>query len=380
VAFGKPGSHPGGQHWKTADEDGSTRSRAQHAGDRVELVGRHLLRRRRATHQATLWFLRENGLVPSQIETLSSVALDQIGIVVANDSARSSFTAVSGEALLALDQDLNILGRWPLGSATGGWHASSPGRGLALISGPSEVRLLHETGRTFWAYPHTAWAGNFESGCTWFDSAGQPHAVIPAPSYDGCLVVRFDLETGAPLAQAPIVEAEPAGINPVHHPDGWVGLSEGEGQDAARAWWVRSASPAAIEVIDAGWDDWVFSDVHHSGRTILTTPHSGGPLTVRSFPSLEVLLSVDSPSTEDHSGWDFTACFVGDDVIINKLIGDDERLAAIDLNGEVHDLDELEEGWLVPAADGTWLAVSGTAIRRCKLTQQEGPSAGRYPV
>jgi hypothetical protein len=313
--------------------------------------------------------------VASQIETLSSVALDQIGMVVANDSARSSFTAVAGEVLLALDQDLNILGRWPLGSAGRGWHASSPGRGLALISGPSEVRLLGETGRTLWVYPHTAWAGAFESGCTWFDSAGQPHAVIPAPSCHGGLVVRFDLETGASLAEVPIVQAAPAGINPVHHPDGWVGLSEGEGQDAAHSWWVRSATspggPAGIEVIDAGWDDWVLSDVHHSGRTIVTTPHRGGPLTVRSFPSLEILLSVRPPSAEDHCGWDFIACFAGDGLIINKLIGHDERLAAIDLNGEVHDLDELEEGWLVPAAYGTWLTVGRTAIRRCKLTQQE---------
>lgn len=318
----------------------------------------------------TLWLLRENGPVASQIETLCSVALDQIGIVVANDSARSSFTAVSGEVLLALDQGLNIVGRWPLGSAGQGWHAISPGRGLALISGPSEVRLLGETGRTLWAYPHTPWARDFESGCTWFDSAGQPHAVTPAPSYQGCLVIRFDLETGAPLAEVPIIQAAPAGINPVHHPDGWVGLSEGEGQDAVRAWWVRSTSPARIEVMDAGWDDWVLSDVHHSGRTILTTPHRGGPLTVRSFPSLEVLLSVDPPSTEDHCFWDFTACFVGGGLIINKLLGHDERLAAIDLNGEVHDLGEVEEGWLVPAANGTWLTVSRTEIRRCKLTQR----------
>jgi hypothetical protein len=313
--------------------------------------------------------------VTGHIETLSSVALDKVGIVVANDSARSSFTAASGQDLLALDDDLNIVGRWPLGSAGRGWHATSPGRGLALISGPGEIQLLGETGHILWTYPHTPWAGDFESGCTWFDPEGQPHAVIPAPSYHGCLVVRFDLETGRPLAEVPIIQAAPAGINPIYHPDGWVGLSEGEGQDATRAWWVRSASrpgsSAGIEVIDAGWDDWVLSDVHHSGRTILTTPHRGGPLTVRSFPDLEILLSVEPPSTDDHCFWDFTACFVGDGLIINKLIGHEERLAAIDLNGEVHDLDEQDEGWLVPAAHGTWLTVSRTTIRRCKLTQLE---------
>lgn len=311
----------------------------------------------------------------SQIETLCSAALDQIGMVVANDCDRSSFSAVSGEDLLALDQDLNILGRWPLGSARRGWHASSPRRGLALISGPSEVRLLGEAGRTLWAYPHTPWAGDFASGCTWFDSAGQPHAVIPAPSYYGCLVVRFDLKSGTPLAEVPIIQAAPEGISPVYHPDGWVGLSEGQGQDAARAWWVRSAggpgSQAEIEVIDAGWDDWVLSDVQNTGRAIVTTPHRGGPLTVRSFPGLEVLLSVDPPSTVDHCDWDFTACFVGNGLIVNKLIGHDERLAVIDPDGEVYELDELEDGWLVPAASGTWLTVGRTTIRRCRLTGQE---------
>ena len=226
-------------------------------------------------------------MVDNAVETVSSVVLDQVGIVVANDSARSSFTVVSGDVLLALDQDLNVLGRWPLGSTTRGWHASSPGRGLALISGRSEVRLLGQTGQTIWAYPHAAWTGAFESGCTWFDSAGEPHAVIPASAYDHCLVIRFDLASGAPLAEAPI-QAAPAGINPIHHRDGWVGLSEGEGQDAARAWWVRSANPpggpARIDLIDAGWDD------------------------------------------------------------------------------------EQEQGWLIPAARGTWLAATRATIRRCRLT------------
>jgi hypothetical protein len=321
------------------------------------------------------WVQRENELVvASAIETVSSVVLDQVGIVVANDSARSSFTVASGDALLALDRDLSVLGRWPLGLEERGWHASLPGRGLALISGRSEVRLVGERGQPIWTHPHTAWSGDFESGCAWFDSAGEPYAVIPAPSYDQCLVIHLDLESGAPLAEAPI-QAAPAGITPVHHPDGWVGLSEGEGQDAVRSWWVRSTSPSArpagIELIDAGWDDWVLSDVHQSGRAIVTTPHRAGPLVVRSFPGLEVLLSVDPPGAEDHGGWDFTACFVGDGLMVNKLIGHDERLATIALNGEVQSLDEQEQGWLIPAAHSTWLAATQTTIRRCRLTQQQ---------
>jgi len=312
---------------------------------------------------------RENGpVVASVLETLAEVVLDQVGMVAANDSVRSSFSVVSGGDLLALDADLTVQHRWPLGLAGRGWHASSPGRGLALISGPDDIRLLGGAGQTIWAYSHAAWSGGFEAGCTWFDAAGEPYAVIPAASSDRCLVIGFDLESGAPLAEAAI-RAAPAVIRPVHHPDGWVGLSEGEGQDAARAWWVRSATsprgPSRIEVRDAGWEHWVLSDVDRSGGVIITTPHGGGALAVRSFPDLEVLLSVDPPGDDEF--WDYTACFASEDLIVGKLVGVGERLVAIDLNGEVHDLAEQERGWLIPAAGNTWLSATRTTIRRRRL-------------
>jgi hypothetical protein len=102
-----------------------------------------------------------------------------------------------------------------------------------------------------------------------------------------------------------------------------VGLSEGEGQDAAQAWWVRSAGQVLgqirIEVLDAGWDDWLLGDVDPSGAKVITTPHNTGPLLVRAFPSLEVLRAIDPPG--ERSGWDFTACFAGD-MLISELIGD----------------------------------------------------------
>ena len=77
----------------------------------------------------------------------------------------------------------------------------------------------------------------------------------------------------------------------------------------------------------------MLSDVDRSGRVIITTPHRGGPLAVRSFPDLEVLLSVDSPSGDEF--WDFTAGFASEGLIVGKLLGPGERLVAIDLNGEV---------------------------------------------
>jgi hypothetical protein len=300
-------------------------------------------------------------------ELLAEVELEEIGIVVANDAARSSFTVVSGNSLLALDGNLDLLGQWPLDSLPRGWHSTLPAQGLALISSPEAVLLMDQTGRVIWSYAHTPWSGSLESGCTWFDVAGEPHAVIPAPSYDGCLVLRLDLRSGNLVAQTRI-EAEPAGIQPVHHPDGWVGLSDGEGQDAVRAWWVRSTGRAVgsrprIDVLDAGWDDWVLSDVDGSGTMIITTPHNAGPLLVRSFPNLEPLRTIDPP--DDEHGWDFTACFAGD-VLVDRVIGPDERLVAVGPNDAIYDLEGAGD-WLIPAAGDSWLSVERTLLRRWRL-------------
>jgi hypothetical protein len=232
--------------------------------------------------------------------------------------------------------------------------------------------LLDRTDRARWRYPHPPWTRTkgFESGCAWFDEAGRPYAVVPAASYDHCLVVCFDLASGQPLAETPI-EARPAGIEPIHHPGGWVGLSEGEGQDAARAWWVRSASQPSgqmrIEVLEGGWDDWCLSDANPAGSMIITTAHGGGPLVVRSFPGLEIVRSVDAPPGEF---WEFTAFFAGD-MIVSALLGEQERFVAISLGGRIADLDEPEARYLIPAARGTWLAVTKSAIHRRRMATHE---------
>lgn len=299
------------------------------------------------------------------IDEIARIELGQVGAVVANNSARSSFAVSAGTELLALDQNLQIGGRWPAGPVGRGWHACSSDRGLALISGLDEVRLVDHAGMIRWRYPHPPWSGAFESGCTWFDATGQPWAVVPDDGYGQCLVLCLDADSGRLLAMAPIAAA-PAGISPVHHGDGWVGLSEGEGQDAARAWWVRSGiDPAggSIEVIDASWRDWVLTDVDPSGTKILTTPHGNGPLLVRSFPGTSVLRSVEPPG---RAFWDFTACFAGE-LIIAKLISDgQERLVAVDSADNIHEISAEENGWLIPASEGTWLAATGTTIRRCR--------------
>jgi len=157
----------------------------------------------------------ENDRVTIATETLAEIALDgKAGVLGANDAARSSFTVRAGDSLVALSSDLEVLGRWPIDPQHRGHHATCLNRGLALISGPDEVRLLDHTDRALWRYPHPPWTWRrgFASGCTWFDEAGQSYAVVPAASYDHCLVVCLDLESGQPLA------AKPSGPGPRAYP------------------------------------------------------------------------------------------------------------------------------------------------------------------
>jgi hypothetical protein len=329
----------------------------------------------------------ENDRVTIATETLAEIALDEVSVLGANDGARSSFTARAGDSLVALDPHLNVLGRWQAEGEHRGYHATSPGRGLALISGVDEVRLLDHASRVRWRYPHPPWnpKSAFESGCAWFDVAGQPYAVVPAGSYDHCLVLGLELGSGRPLAQARI-EARPAGIEVVHHPDGWIGLSEGEGQDAARAWWVRSArqpgGQAGIEVLDGGWAYWILTDVNPAGAQVITTPHRGflsSALVVRSFPGLEIVRSIEPPPGE---GWDCTAFFAGD-MIVNALTGPEHgqrRFVAINPNGKIADLNEDEEGSLCPAADGTWLTATRSTVRRRRMVRNDEEIPGQAPL
>jgi hypothetical protein len=295
--------------------------------------------------------------------------VERVGTVVANDARRTSFTVAVGSSLYALSgDDLSVLATWAVDPGSRGSHTSWPEKGFALESGPEAVVLRNQRG-PLWRASHPPWGGDFESGCTWFDANRQPFAVVPTVDYDGCLVVALSRAAGLVVADT-IIATAPAGIQPIHHRDGWVGLSVGEGQDAARAWWVRlagpdpGAAPGALEVVDAGWDDQVLADVHPSGTLVVTAPHGTGPLVVRTFPELEVLKKVATPSAD--SFWDLTACFVG-----NRLVA---RLAGPDVTVAVHGDGKLEplavgDGWLVPAAKRTWLTVDPDRIRRWRLAE-----------
>jgi len=289
---------------------------------------------------------------------------ERIGKVVANDARRTSFTVHAGGALHALSGEaLSLLATWSVDPRSRGSHASRPDKAFALESGPESVVLRHRQGPA-WSAPHPPWGGDFESGCAWFDSAGRPLAVVPSADYDGCLVVALSRSVGRVVTDIPLATA-PAGIEPVHHRDGWVGLSVGEGQDAARAWWVRLSDddPGALDLLDAGWDDAVLADVHGSGKVVVTAPLGTGPLVIRTFPDLEPVQRVAAPTPDTF--WNLGACFVGNQLVA-RLSGHPEVTVAVGGDGKLEALD-VGTGRLVPAANRTWLTVDPNRIRRWRL-------------
>ncbi|MEA2687111.1 MAG: hypothetical protein QOE93_2306, partial [Actinomycetota bacterium] len=256
---------------------------------------------------------------------------EPVTTVVANDAGRTTFTVQAGASLHALSgADLSVLATWPVDPRSGATHASWPDREFALESGLSDVVLRHPTGPA-WTMAHSPWAGDFESGCTWFDGEGRPFAVVPSADYDCCLVVALSRAAGEIMAEAEL-ETAPAAIVPVHHRDGWTGLSVSEGQDAARAWWVRLAEddPGVLELIDPGWDDVVLGDVHRSGKVVVTVPHGVGPLVIWTFPDLEPVKRIASPTVDTF--WDLQACFVGDQLVA-RLGGRPELTVAVHQDG-----------------------------------------------
>src|SRR5262249_45302604 len=140
--------------------------------------------------------------------------------------------------LLAAD-DLAVHHRWQLRPEAIGSHGIRAADRTVLVSGTDTVELLDADGRRVWRYPHLPWKhGGHEAGCAWFDADGRAFAVVPAPDYDGCEITALSARDGTPTQRVPIPTA-PAGVDALHHASGWVGLSVGEGQDGAYAWWAR---------------------------------------------------------------------------------------------------------------------------------------------
>lgn len=298
-------------------------------------------------------------------ERVAELRRERISLVVANDAERRSFSVIADDRLLMVaGDDLEVVHEWRLpaegSNLGGGWgsHGAALNGPVALLSTPDAVRLLEPDGSVRWSFAHASWVG-VGSGCAWFDENGRPCAVVAAGEGTACRIVALDPASGVPLAEDRVEPNDPAGMSPLHQREGWVGIAEGEGENAARAWWIRRSEPG-IELQVAPWDDEHLSDVDQSGRQVVTTALSGGRIRTRSFPSLEVVREIDV------EGEDFilSACLVGERIVARLYYR--QVTAAIDGEGRVEELD-VDDGWLVPAAD-SWLSVRPDSLRRWALS------------
>ena len=287
------------------------------------------------------------------------------GMVVQNEAERSSFTIGTSDSLVLVSgDDLTVIHEWQVGAEAtrpiNGWgiHGASVDGPVALLATPDAVRMLEPDGSVRWSFPHASWA-ELGAGCAWFDAAGMPFAVVAAGDGTRCRIVALDLASGVERAANTVEPNDPAGMWPVHQPGGWVGVSESEGENASRAWWVRRSNHG-LDLLSAQWDDEALSDIDGAGTRILTTGLDTGRVRIRSFPSLQVIREINVES----ENFIFGACFVGSDIVAHLYYRD--VTVAIDEEDRIHEL-EVDDGWLVPAAAGTWLSVSKDSLRRWSL-------------
>ena len=268
-------------------------------------------------------------------------------------------------------RDLSVLRRWQLDDSAVGSHGIRPADQVALVSGRAEVTILDHAGDRLWSLKHPPWEGDFEGGAAWFDAEGRPFAVVPSPS-SSCEIVHLDVRTGKPLHLAAVSMA-PAGVHALHHANGWVGLTVGEGQDGAYTWWVRLTGEG-IELIRAPWDDEVLFDVDATGNRILTTPHDDGPIRIRSFPQLTMLRELLPPAGY---AWDYYACLIGEVVVAraHEKDGDDGILVAVDDEGTLTTLAQTHDS-IHPGPDGSWFASTDEGIERWCLSEAGATVAG----
>jgi hypothetical protein len=93
-------------------------------------------------------------------EAVAELEADRVGVVVANDAQRASFTIVVGSELRAVaGDDLRLLHSWPLAERLVGWPATLPAAGLAVVGASDHISLLAGDGSVRSSLAHPPWLG-----------------------------------------------------------------------------------------------------------------------------------------------------------------------------------------------------------------------------
>ncbi len=272
---------------------------------------------------------------------------------------RAGWTFVhAGSELALLGADLDPLGSWRLPAGVVGLADADPITDTVVFDDGSGI-VLQRHGSTRWRREHRPW-GPERGGGAWL-SHGHAWAVVPSDDGRTCELLRLNIHTGAVTGSAPMGDV-PSGIELVAGTEGWIGIGIGDDR-AARTWFLHGES-SSIELRQAPWHHRVLTDVHVSGKYVLTAPQGGtGSLEVLRWPSLEPVWTVAAPSLPD-SAWLESAVFVGDDLVaaFDPGEGDVGECVRIPPNREMARVGG--ESWPAPGGTGFWLEYDGHQLIR----------------
>ncbi len=200
-----------------------------------------------------------------------------------------------------------------------GCHSVASDLSRIAVSLPEEVRLLNSAGQIVGSFSHAPW-DKWSTGACAFDRGGSYlWATVPTSEDTDLVVLELDglreLDRGS-------LQSQPAGLQPLHHPDGRnIGWSIGEGQDRALIRW-SSMLGNRMQLRLPLEEDRVLTAIHPAGSEYITTPHATGPLQRHRFVDDAVASTIDAP---DQMSWDFVAGYLDPDRILASTHTDDEE-------------------------------------------------------
>jgi hypothetical protein len=181
------------------------------------------------------------------------------------------------------------------------------------------VRLLDSAGHIVGSFPHPPWDKWSSGACAFDRSGGHLWATVPTSENTDLVVLELD---GLREVDRGSLQSRPAGLQPLHHPDGRnIGWSIGEGQDRVLIRW-SSLLGNRMHLRLPPDEDRVLAAIHPTGSEYITTPHASGPLQRHRFGDDGVAGSVDAP---DEVHWDFVAGYLDADRILASTRADDEE-------------------------------------------------------
>ncbi|MEU0935752.1 MULTISPECIES: hypothetical protein [unclassified Embleya] len=279
-------------------------------------------------------------------------------------------------SLVVLDDSLSTVCEVRLPEDWRGGHSVTPDLGYFVASAPDRVVVLDGQGREVWAHPHTPWEPEEAGSCA--VTAAGIWAVVRTAEGDRC--VLLDGADGSALAAWPLDPAT-VGSELIPHPDGvHVGLAASHADDAYRVFVLGTDAPDRVAEVPPG-ESRVLTDVHGSGRMMLTTPIEAGPLALVRYPDGAVIAARPGEQVfpDPDEVFDIYAGFVRRDLVLAASSGERHVLFSVpDLRAiaEVEYPEDAPREWLVVRSDGVWLTADAESGAVCMWSLEQSAAVG----